>query len=333
MIVRLARFVRRPAAIAAACTAAVVCSAAMTLGPGELWLAPAPDAAAARVALARATDDLANGRAAQALPVFAAAADDPVLGPYAQLYAGRAHLALGQTADASRLATQIQSTASSNALAEAAGWLAVDAAVAAGDPAGEFQALAQLTARPQAAAPATTLRLLKAAIAVSDRDAASRAFTTLYYSHAAAPETAEALATMKAVGVPAPEPTRDTFARDLSRAEQLFSARQFADARVAFVALKPFASGAEQELVVLRLAESDVLLRKYETGAAALRAVHGDGHRANSRGAVSLSDRAAGIRSHGGVPVAAGSLRRERRRPGLRRAGAQRSRHLPHSGE
>ena len=272
MILRLSRLVRRPATIAAACTAAVLCSSVMAFGPRDLWMAPAPDAAAARASLARATADLADGRAAQALPVFTAAAGDPAIGLYAQLYAGRAHLALGQTYEAARFATQVQASASSSALAAAAGWLAVDAAVAAGDRPAEFNALSQLTARQTAPSAATTLRLLKAAVAVSDRDAATRAFHTLYYSHPAAPETADALAAMKAVGVLAPAVTRETFARDLSRAEQLFAARQYTDARAAFVAVKPFASGAEQELVALRLAESDLFLRKHAAAEASLRA-------------------------------------------------------------
>ena len=72
--------------------------------------------------------------------------------------------------------------------------------------------------------------------------------------------------------MPAPAVTRETYARDLSRAEQLFAARQYTDARAAFVAVKPFASGAEQELVALRLAESDLFLRKHAAAETSLRA-------------------------------------------------------------
>ena len=97
---------------------------------------------------------------------------------------GARHLALGQTYEAARFATPVQASASSSALADAAGWLAVDAAVAAGDRPAEFNALSQSTARQTAPSAATTLRLLKAAVAVSDRDAATRAFHTLYYSQA-----------------------------------------------------------------------------------------------------------------------------------------------------
>ena len=51
--------------------------------------------------------------------------------------------------------------------------------------------------------------------------------------------------------------------RELGRAERLFAARRFTDARAAFQALRPLIAGDDYELVSLRLAECEFGLRRF----------------------------------------------------------------------
>ena len=105
----------RPVVLVLACTVALVWPAvnsgtsgvdAASMVPGvaasarDLWLAPDADHVVARQRLARAVGELADGRAAAALPTFTAAINDPTLGGYALLLAGRAQLALSRHRDA-----------------------------------------------------------------------------------------------------------------------------------------------------------------------------------------------------------------------------------------
>ena len=52
---------------------------------------------------------------------------------------------------------------------------------------------------------------------------------------------------------------------ELGRAERLFDARRYTDARAAFQRLGPFADGDDRELVHLRLAESDYFLKRWRS--------------------------------------------------------------------
>jgi len=60
------------------------------------------------------------------------------------------------------------------------------------------------------------------------------------------------------------------YGKELKRAERLFAARRYAQAREAFEALLPVSSSDEQELVSLRLAECDHYLKRFDAARAAL---------------------------------------------------------------
>jgi soluble lytic murein transglycosylase len=62
------------------------------------------------------------------------------------------------------------------------------------------------------------------------------------------------------------QPARSAQARaelDFTRAEQLFAARRYSDAKQAFEPLEPVVTGGVEEIVELRLAECDYFLRRY----------------------------------------------------------------------
>ena len=110
---------------------APVAAQASAPNAGDLWMAPPPEAVAARARLARAVADFAGGKAEDALPIFIGATDDPVLGRYARLVRGTR---LPGTARGPRTSPgsspAIMNAAPSDALAESALSLAIDAALA-----------------------------------------------------------------------------------------------------------------------------------------------------------------------------------------------------------
>jgi len=240
-------------------------------GTDRLWLAPDRQTIEARARLATAVLDLAAGQAERAQTVFAEATSDSVLGGYALLHLGRAQLALGRHREAAFSAQQLLSTQPSGYLQESALWLAADIADGAGDMSGARRALEALTGAEPLAPASAHLRLARAAAAQSDRAAAMKAFRTVYYEFALSPEATEATDGMKTLLGWVPRPTRASYALDLGRAQRLFGARRYTDARALFDLLRPLSSGDDRQLIELRLAQSDFHLKKYAAARTALR--------------------------------------------------------------
>jgi tetratricopeptide (TPR) repeat protein len=238
----------------------------------DLWLVPRPDAFQARAALARAIADLADGKAAAALPVFAKGTSDPVLGGYALLFMGRAQLALGHSSDAVFSARQLLTTAPAGFLREAAHLLAADAAEASQDWSGVARALSVLADEKPLSGSTVLLRLGRAHLAGGSKTLATKAFTRLFYEFTLTPEATEAEDELARLMIPGITPTRDTYPLDLGRAERLFGARRFGDARRWFDLLRPLATAEDRPLVDLRLAECDFHLKRYPAADNALRA-------------------------------------------------------------
>ena len=233
----------------------------------DLWLHPVVDA---RVdpGLVRAVQELAAGRAASALPLFAAAASDPTLGRYARLYAGRSELALELPSAAAVRARRLLDTRPAGALEEAASWLLADALEAAEDWQRAQEVLADLADGQTARQGEAQLRLGQVAVRLKDLDRARRLFLAVYYEQPATPEAAAAARELASLGAPPSAPV----ARELSRAEQLFTASRYTDARTAFQRALPGLSGDDRALAALRLAESDFHLRRYTQALSALEA-------------------------------------------------------------
>ena len=266
----LSRCVRRAGRVLAlaACSATLVASA-----PNGLWLAPDTAAARARAALAGAVKDLEADRAADALPILLRAGSDPALGPYALLYAGRAQMKLSRFVDARKTAQSILALSPSEALAESALWLAVEAAQAGGDKAGVVAALKDLASRPNSAPASVYLRLFNAAVDAGDKTEAAAAFGRLYFDFAGTPQAIDATNEGRKAGFVGQPPSKATFAANLQRAERLFAARQYTDARLEFEALKLLAGPGDKPLIELRLGEIDFSLKKYPVAAVTLKSI------------------------------------------------------------
>jgi soluble lytic murein transglycosylase len=115
------------------------------------------------------------------------------------------------------------------------------------------------------------LRLGTAAEQAGDAAGALAAYRTVYYDHPLTMQAADAQAGIERLETPALV-APDRFARELARAERLFTARRWAQARAAFEPLARAATAADdRELIALRLAEADYYLDRHRQARDALR--------------------------------------------------------------
>jgi len=231
--------------------------------PPELWLAPSGASAGSQSPLAIAVANLNAGKPAAAEPIFAKATSDPVLGGYARLYLGRAQLAAGRPADASSSAQVLLRSVPLGRLNEAALWLAADAAEDARDWPAEIRALQALTESTVPSPERAWFRLGKAAVNAENRQLGLQAFAKVYYEYALTDTAADAADEMKKLVASPFLPTPESYPLDLGRAQQLYGARRYSDARKAFDALRTLAKGPDRAVISLRLAECDYGLKRY----------------------------------------------------------------------
>jgi peptidoglycan lytic transglycosylase len=237
----------------------------------DLWLAPSTRTSAHAPVLEKAAAELAAGKAALALPAFARATSDPAIGGYARLNAGRAELALKRPKEAAASARIILKSAPTGYLREAALWLAADAAEALTDWPAAVQALTELTRAPSLTPQTAWLRLGLASEQAGDRDAALRALTKVYYDFPLTADADTAAAEMATIVAAPLRPTPESFALDFRRAQQVFAAGRYADARKALSLLRDLAGPRDRTLIDLRVAECNFFLGRYASTRDALR--------------------------------------------------------------
>ena len=239
-----------------------------------LWLAPATEVPTARQPLAQAVEALNEDQAERAMPVFAKSTSDPLIGGYAMLYLGRAQLALSRTQEGASTAKQLLATNPSGHLADAALWLAADAAELQGDWPEVVKTLQTLAANQPADPQRVQLRLGRAALKIDDRRVANAALNKVYYEYPLSVEAIEARQELDKVAAPkVPEPpTPERIQLDFGRAERLYSAARYTDARKAFDLVRPIVTGDERQMADLRIAQCDFHLKRYQAAHDALRA-------------------------------------------------------------
>jgi soluble lytic murein transglycosylase len=231
----------------------VVTARTASLRAADLWLAPPapkPDG------LSSAVDDLLAGHASRALPVFAKAATDPVIGPYARLYEGRAQLGSDLPKAAAATAEKV-AVASSGYLQQLALVLWADADEAIGDYAGSVRALQTLVSHNPLDPAPVYLRLGNAADAAGDRVLALRSWHTVYDQFPLSDQADEAAASLTKAAPGSLTPTVDTVGAAFTRAEQLYDAKHFTDARKAFTTIRTVATADDRDRADLRIAECD----------------------------------------------------------------------------
>ena len=233
----------------------------------QLWLAPLRSAASAstgRSALAAAVRAHEAGEYSKALAtVTGAAIQEGALAAYASYYAANAQLRLGRAAEARRMFQLLEQQNPVGYLGEASVLGEAAAAEALGDYRGAVMVYERLLQTTPSALDDTLLRLGRAAKAAGDLTKAGEAFARVYFEFAlssAAPAAGTELALLRTLG-PATRGTQ-RFKLELGRAERLFGAKQYAAARTAFEDLRSAAAGDDREVIDLRIAEADYLLKR-----------------------------------------------------------------------
>jgi soluble lytic murein transglycosylase len=139
--------------------------------------------------------------------------------------------------------------------------------------------LADLSDEEALSAPEEILLRLGAALeAAGERDRAVKAYQRVYYEFPLSAQAADAEQGIGRLQTPALIPA-DRFRLELSRAERLFAARRWAQARAAFASLAKAVDKSNDDLIGLRLAECDYHLDRFRASRDALRPYLRDGSR------------------------------------------------------
>jgi soluble lytic murein transglycosylase len=247
---------------------------ALPSNPSDLWLVPSESDRATRtlatyepLVLGVARFQAGDYPAALSLLNRPALATSP-LADYATYYIGLSQLRQVQLADARRTFESILARKPSGHVAIAAAMGAGDAAEGAGDPAAAVKFYERIVDRKGAITEEVLYRLGRAALAAGDRKKAAEAFVRVYYEF---PLTDAA--TMAGAQIPALQDqiTRNSYTLDIARAQLLFGARRYPEARDAFQALQSVVEGDDKELADLRVAECQFNLKQYAAARDAVR--------------------------------------------------------------
>ncbi len=231
----------------------------------DVWLVPNDRPTAAALALGRAATLIEDAKYSEATAALAKAtlADTPLEG-YRQYYAGLLAFRAGRLDDAQATFAALIDRSPRGYLAEAARSRAGEVAEQQRrfDDASKYYE--PLTGKESLAADQGWIRLARARQGAGDLRGAAEAYARLYYEFPLSD-----LATVAAgeIGtLSAWEPLEKGSARykmEFGRAQRLFGAGRYGQARDAFDMLRPLAEGDEQEIAELRVAECDYYLKRY----------------------------------------------------------------------
>ena len=245
----------------------------------RLWMVPggvvtAPTARSRALAdLARGVKLMADARFAEALPLLSAPAlASTPLADYALYFTGIARLRAGEAAAARNVFAALGGRRPTGFLAEAVLVAEADAAVTLADHAAAARLYAQALEGKVTAPDEVLLRLARSARAAGDVPRAIEAYARVHAEYPLGDPAASALAELEKLPGWLPlAPGSSRYRLELARAERLYAAQRYAQARAAFEAIRPHAAGEDRNLVALRLAECDFLLRRYAAARTALR--------------------------------------------------------------
>jgi soluble lytic murein transglycosylase len=239
----------------------------------DLWLVPsAADrsarASAAGQALANAVDLYQDDNYAGALTALNRVGRSAALADYVDYYKGLARLRLEQLSDAKEILDNLLDRKPQGAIASAAALARGEVAEASGDHARAVEIYRRLAGEKHTVNEDVLSGLGRAAMAMGDKKAAAEAYLRLYYEFALTDAATSAATQLEALK---DSITRTGYTADLGRAEMLFGAKRYTEARAAFQEIQNVASGDDRELADLRVAESDFYLRRYQAARDALK--------------------------------------------------------------
>jgi soluble lytic murein transglycosylase len=241
----------------------------------RLWLVPGktgePVAGAADYAAAMKVADKVDYAKAVPLLTKAATAQGP-LGDYASYYTGLAQLRQGRFAEARTVFQQLQARRPVGYLAQAEALAEAESAEGLRDFAGAVAIYERLAATKTTSPEDLLNRLGLAAKYAGDRHKAAEAFGRVLYDFPLS--SAAPAAQVEYAALPNVQPLTvgsQRYKLELGRAERLFGARRYADARKIYEILRPLAAGDDRDLVELRLAEADYYQKRLRVARDALK--------------------------------------------------------------
>lgn len=244
----------------------------------QVWLAPDRNTAASRsnavVSLASAARFTAGGEYSKALSAVIAQPKAPEgpLGQYTLYYAAVAQLRLNRANDALRSFRSIQEQKPTGFLWEAAALGEAEALEMLEKPDEAVRIYDRLLKGRLSNVEDVYMRLGRAAKAAGDQTKASDAYAHVFYEFPLGENAATAGSELNTLtGLQPLTAGSPRYKVELGRAERLFGAKQYADARNAFEALREFAGGDDRELVQIRLAECDYFTKRYRQARESLR--------------------------------------------------------------
>jgi soluble lytic murein transglycosylase len=245
----------------------------------QLWMAPERGVPASRAAgtasLSTAARLTADGEYTRALTLVSQPlAQDGVLRQYAAYYAGMAQLRLHRASDALRSFRDLQATKPVGYLAEAAALGEAEAQETLEKPADAVKIYDRLLKGRLSDVEDVYMRLGRAARSANDTAKAAEAFAHVFYEFPLGENAAIAGGELNTLtGLQPLTAGSQRYKVELGRAERLFGAKQYGDARSGFEALRDYASGDDRELLQLRIAECDYFTKRTRAAREALRAM------------------------------------------------------------
>jgi len=233
----------------------------------ELWLVPTDDdvskrALASYQPLVDGAARYAAGEYAAAFPLVSRAslASTP-LADYAAYYTGLTQLRLSRTPEARAIFHALNERKPAGYLAVGAALGEAEAAETLGDAKAAMAIYASLAESKASVNDDVLSRLGRAALAAGEQRRAAEAFYRVYYEYSLTDAAVAAASELeKLQGVI----DRTGYKSDLGRAQVLFGARRYSEARSAFAEIQGKASGDDRELIDLRIAECDFFGKRYQ---------------------------------------------------------------------
>ena len=240
--------------------------------PAEIWLAPTERPTPAAAALGKAVGLVSDTKYPEALAALQkVTVTGTPLAAYQQYYLALVTFRQGRNDDARQIAGALVQHETPGALAEAARRLTGEIAEAQSDWAAAATVYEPLT-KPSALMPDDGwMRLARVRQALGNGRGAAEAYAHVYFEFPLsdlATTASSQIETMQAW-----EPLESGSARyklELGRAERLFGAKRYGQARDAFATLAPYGSGDGKEVIALRIAESDYFLKRFQAAHDAL---------------------------------------------------------------
>jgi soluble lytic murein transglycosylase len=241
----------------------------------QLWLVPARTTTIRPPALndfAMAVKLEVDSNFAKALPVFMQPAlRQGPLGHYSEYYQGLAELRLGRPADARATFQALAAKSPVGYLVEAAALREAECDEALNDQNAAMQVYETLSKTKTTAPEDVLMHLGRAAKAAGHPEKAAEAYSRLVYEFPFSDLAPIASGELESLPVAPIAPGSTRFKLELGRAERLFGAKRYSQARPVFDALRQSARDDDREIVQLRIAECDYFLKRARAAREALR--------------------------------------------------------------